>query len=167
MRPGLCRCSECHPLMHSTWCVWPHRARLLTTWQEATSISTARSLALSLVLLPTPGTSACPTFPSAKGGPAGWQSPVEMPGQCHTCGVFWFSLQMRTSASAHTFVEEPPVTTRWAATSACAPRASSTNSSAEGAKTSTNVALRRRPAATAAPTRRAATCAAVRPVTSG
>lgn len=76
------------------------------------------------------------------------------------------SVLMKTNASAHTFVEEPPVTTPWEATSACAPPASSTNSSVEGAKTSTNVALHKPPAAMDAPILRVATCVAVHLVTS-
>lgn len=98
-----------------------------------------------------------------------WPDPdssTETSGQCHICGVFWFSLQMKTNASVLTFAEEPPVTTPWGATSACVPPASSTNSSAEDAKTSTNVALRRPHAATAVPTLRAATCVPARLVTS-
>lgn len=73
---------------------------------------------------------------------------------------------MKTNASVLTFVGELPVTTPWGATNACAPPASSTNSSVEDAKTSMNVALRRPPAAMAVPILRAATYAAVHQVTS-
>lgn len=76
------------------------------------------------------------------------------------------SVSMKTSASALTFVEEPPVITPWGATSARVLPASSTSSSAEAAKTSTNVAPHRPPAVTAAPILRAATCVPVPPVTS-
>jgi hypothetical protein len=60
-----------------------------------------------------------------------------------------------------TFVEEPPVTTPWGATSACVLLASSMNSSVGDAKTSMNVALHKPPAAMGAPIQRVATCVAV------
>lgn len=138
-------------------------------WQEAPSRPTPFSLAphppISHLLLPylpeslTEG----PVASSKRPDP---NCSVEPSSQCHICGVFWFSWQMKTSASALTFVEEPPVITPWGATSARVLPASSTSSSAEAAKTSTNVAPHRPPAVTAAPILRAATCAPVPPVTS-
>lgn len=98
-----------------------------------------------------------------------WPDPnssIETSAQNHICGVFWFSLQMKMNASVLTSVEEPPVTTPWGATSACALPASNTNSSVEVAKTSTNVALLRPPAVMAVPILRAATCVPVHLATS-
>lgn len=171
MRIGVCWSWECHPLICSAGCIWPCHPHSLATWQKPTTVS----ISFSLVTLSIPATSTyLPYLPEslAKDQLANnskWPDPgasVEASCWYHICLVFSFSLQMKTNVSVLTFVEELPVTTPWGATSVCALPAFSTNSSAEDAKTSTNVALHRPPAVMAVPILRAATCVAVHQVTS-
>lgn len=131
-------------------------------------------MSFSLVPLSIPATSTyLPYLPESRAkdqlAKSKWPDPeasIETSGRYHMCLVFSFSLQMKTNVSVLTFVEELPVTTPWGATSVCALPASSTNSSAADAKTSTNVVLHRPPAVMAVPIPRAATCVAVHQVTS-
>lgn len=77
------------------------------------------------------------------------------------------SVWMKMNASVHTYVEEPPATTPWEATSACVPPDSSMSSLVEDARMSMNVAQHRPLAAMGAPIRKEATCVAVPQATSG